>query len=80
MDDEESPRSFAEFTLRGMRFFALLRMTIHEGLRMTFLPLRACPELAEGIRGSQRELQGNFFTLPLFAIIPVYPAIQRCYN
>jgi len=55
-----------------MRFFAALRMTISEGLRMTFLPLR--------IRGSQRELQGNFFTLPLFAIIPVYPAIQRCYN
>jgi len=35
LDDEESLRSFAEFTLSGVRFFASLRMTRGEGLRMT---------------------------------------------
>jgi hypothetical protein len=28
LDDEESPRFFAEFTLSGIRFFATLRMTM----------------------------------------------------
>ena len=35
LDDEESQRFFAEFTLSGVRFFASLRMTRSEGLRMT---------------------------------------------
>jgi len=33
--DEESLSPFTEFTLRGIRFFASLRMTIREGLRVT---------------------------------------------
>ena len=35
MNDEESERFFAEFTLSGVRFFASLRMTRGEGFRMT---------------------------------------------
>ena len=35
LDDEESLRFFAEFTLSGIRFFASLRMTRSEGLRVT---------------------------------------------
>jgi len=35
LDDEESLRFFAEFTLSGVRFFATLRMTGSEELRMT---------------------------------------------
>ena len=35
LDNEESLRFFTGFTLSGIRFFASLRMTRSEGLRVT---------------------------------------------